>query len=109
MIPPLDCRPGRTSAISRWLSVSDATGTEFVDSNRSQRDRTLPGNDIIGTTSKRRMSLESLQDSKIVDAIDSGGVAFAQPPANRCNASGIRRNGNFAFTWARIPSHLVTD
>ncbi len=46
------------------------------------------------------MSLESLQDSKIVDAIDFGGVAFAQPPSNRCHASGIRRNGHYAINWS---------
>ena len=74
-VPRLVCRPGRTSAISRWLSASDATGTEVVESDRSQRDRTLPGNDIVEATPKRRMSLESLRDSKIVDAINSGGVA----------------------------------
>ena len=57
---------------------SDATGFNVVVTHRSQRDRTLPANDIIEMTLKRRMrqmSLESLQDSKIVDAIDSGGVA----------------------------------
>ena len=68
------------------LSVSDATGTEVVESDRSHRDRTLPGDDIFETTPKGRISLESLRDSKIVDAIDS---VFAQPPANRCNASGV--------------------
>jgi hypothetical protein len=44
---------------------------------------------------KRRTNLESLQDSRIVDVIDSGGVAFAQPPANRCNAFGIKKRRRF--------------
>ena len=75
--------PGGTSAISWWLSASDATGTEVVESDRSPRDRTLPGNDIVETTPQRRTSLESLRDSNIVDTFDSGGVAslnrFPQP------------------------------
>jgi hypothetical protein len=77
---------------------SDATGIGVDDANRSRRDRTLPANDIVETTPKRRMSLESLRDSKIVDAINSGGVAFAQPPANRSTASGIRGNGHSVNT-----------
>ncbi len=67
---PLDCRPGRISAISRWLSVAtppfviagmliDPSGIALFHANVV--DEPVP---------KRRTSLESLQDLMIVHRIN---------------------------------------
>ena len=61
--------------ISRWAERSDATGTDVDVAHRSQRDRTLSAEDIDELTPRQRVTFESVQDSQIVEAIDSGGVA----------------------------------
>ena len=61
--------------ISRWLSVATPPVlmlTTLIDPNGIVLFRS---DDNKESTPKQRASLESLQDSQIVDAIDSGGVA----------------------------------
>jgi len=53
------------------------------------------------------MILESFRNSKIADAINSGGVASLSPPAYCFNASGIRRNEHFANTSTTGKNHGV--
>ena len=64
--------------ISRWLSVATPPVlmlSSLIDP--SGIALCLPtANDIVEMIPKLRMSLESLQDSKTVDVIDSGGVAW---------------------------------
>ena len=61
--------------ISRWLSVATPPVlmlTTFIDPSGITLFRSDDNDEL---TPKQRVSLESLQDSQIVDAIDSGGVA----------------------------------